>query len=88
MLRKHPRQEMVKTSLWMHKNEFAKIAELSGDISLNLFVMRAVRKAIAATEAEHEQDEERRRRSKEPTRGIIRRKEVAVHKKMEEDVKE
>lgn len=41
---------MVKASLWMHKDEFKKITELSGDLSLNLFVMRAVRKAIAAAE--------------------------------------
>ena len=46
------RQEMVKTSLYMEKAEFAKIARLSGDISLNLFVMRAVRRAIADAEAE------------------------------------
>jgi hypothetical protein len=37
---------MVKASIWMHKNEMKKIEELSDDISKNLFMMRAIRKAI------------------------------------------
>jgi hypothetical protein len=57
MMRKHPRQEMVKASLWMHRDEFKKVAELSGDMSMNLFMMRAVRKAIEDAEEEGEHKE-------------------------------
>jgi len=45
-MHRNTRQEMVKASIWMHKNEMKKIEELSGDISKNLFMMRAIRKAI------------------------------------------
>lgn len=47
MLRKHTRQEMAKASLWMHKNELQKIEELSGDMSLNVFLMQIIRKSLA-----------------------------------------
>lgn len=46
---------MVKASLWMHKKEFKKIAELSGDLSTDLFIMRAIRKQI--------EEEERKQRT-------------------------
>lgn len=55
MMRKHPRQQMVKASLWMHEDEFKKIAELSGDMSMNLYMMRAIRKTIAEEEKEGEE---------------------------------
>ena len=42
----------------MHKNEMKKIEELSGDISKNLFMMRAIRKAI---EKKNQQKEERKK---------------------------
>jgi hypothetical protein len=44
---------MVKLSLWMHKEELKKIVELYGDSSINLFIMKAVRKQI-------EEEEERK----------------------------
>lgn len=47
MLRKHSRQEMAKASLWMHKRELEKLAELSGDMSLNVFLMQIIRKSLA-----------------------------------------
>jgi hypothetical protein len=34
---------MVKASIWMHKNEMKKIEELSGDISKNLFMIKAIK---------------------------------------------
>jgi len=46
---------MVKASLWMHEDEFKKIAELSGDMSMNLYMMRAIRKTIAEEEKEGEE---------------------------------
>jgi hypothetical protein len=49
---------MVKASIWMHKNEMKKIEELSGDISKNLFMMRAIRKAIEEESAEGGKKEE------------------------------
>ena len=58
MLRKHPRSEMHKASIWMTKKEFAKLAKLSGDKSLNLFIMQAVRKEIGAAAAAEEEKEE------------------------------
>ena len=38
---------MAKASLWMHKSELQKIAELSGDMSLNVFLMQIIRKSLA-----------------------------------------
>ena len=52
MMRKNQSKDMVKASLWLHKDEYAKMAELSGDMSINLFAMRAIRKAIQAEEDE------------------------------------
>ena len=54
-MHKHSSKDMVKVSLWMHKKEFKKIAELSGDLSMSVFIMRAVRKQI-------EEEEERKQR--------------------------
>jgi len=46
---------MVKASLWMHKSEYSKIVELSDDMSISLFLMRIIRKEIAAAEREQEE---------------------------------
>jgi hypothetical protein len=54
-MHKRSSKDMVKVSLWMHKKEFKKIAELSGDLSMSVFIMRAVRKQI-------EEEEERKQR--------------------------
>jgi hypothetical protein len=49
-MHKHSSKDMVKASLWMHKKEFKKIAELSGDLSMNVFITRAIRKQIEEEE--------------------------------------
>src|SRR5215207_3354000 len=49
-MHKHSSKDMVKASLWIPKKEFKKIAELSGDLSMNLFIMRAIRKQIEEEE--------------------------------------
>jgi hypothetical protein len=51
---KHSSKDMVKVSFWIHKKEFQKIAELSGDLGMNLFIMRAIRRQIE--EEERKQD--------------------------------
>jgi hypothetical protein len=56
MMRKHTAQQMMKASLWMPKDEYNKLVELSGDLSLNLTIMRMVRKGIA--EEEEKQNKE------------------------------
>ena len=38
---------MAKASLWMHKKEFDKLAELSGDMALNVYLMQIIRKSLA-----------------------------------------
>jgi hypothetical protein len=58
MLRQHTRQEMTKASLWLTKEEYRKICALSGHLSVNAYLMAAVRKAIAAAEKEEVQKEE------------------------------
>ena len=47
MMRKHTAQQMRKVSLWMPVDEYNKIVEESEDLSLNLYMMRLVRKARA-----------------------------------------
>ncbi len=46
MTHDHCSNDMVKLSLWMNKEEFKKIADVYGDTSVNLFIMRADRKQI------------------------------------------
>ncbi len=50
MMRKHTAQQMRKVSLWMPLDEYNKIVEESEDLSLNLYMMRLVRKARAEKE--------------------------------------
>lgn len=45
--------EMVKTSVYMRKDDFEKVQQFSDDISWNLFMRRAIRRAI-------EEEEEKR----------------------------
>lgn len=47
MLRKYSRSDMAQASLWMHKSEHQKLAELSGNQSLNTFLMQIIRKSLA-----------------------------------------
>jgi hypothetical protein len=59
MMRKHTRQEMMKASLWMHRSEYKKIAALSGDMSMNSYLMTIIRNAIAAEQKKNRQDHEK-----------------------------
>jgi hypothetical protein len=47
MMRKHTAQQMKKVSISMPEDEYREIVEESDDMSLNLYVMRLVRKARA-----------------------------------------
>ena len=49
-MHKHSSKDKVKASLWIPKKEFKKITELSGDLSIDLFIMRAIRKQIEEEE--------------------------------------
>lgn len=50
MLKRFPKSEMHKVSLWMHRDDYVKIVKLSGDLSLNTYLNRLIRQGISQQE--------------------------------------
>jgi hypothetical protein len=54
MMIRQPSSQMQKCHLYMPKKEYYKYMEMSGDLSLNQFFMRLIRKGVAELEEKGE----------------------------------